>query len=126
MTAGYDLAPVLMAAQFILLLVHQLDSFREREWELAPLGQMKTTPRGFVWGTVVLLALQLSSMAFLLARPRARAVVVITWGAVGLVVPLFHTIHYLFGDKKFRGWRAAAVIYLTGVVSFLLVVAGVD
>jgi len=126
MLKAYDLAPILLLGQIVLLVIHQIDSYREREWEMPPLNLLRMTSRGFVLGTVVLVALALACLGLLLARPATRSAVVITWGVVGFVVPAFHTYHYLRGDRRFRRFSSIAVVYLTGLVSFPLIIAGVD
>jgi hypothetical protein len=126
MFKAYDLAPFLFLGQLVLLVVHQIDSYRAREWEMSPFDRLRMTPTGFDVATVVLAALALVCLLYLIAEPAARSAVAISWGIVGLIVPVFHTYHYIRGDRRFRGFFSILVIYLTGLISLLLIVAGVD
>lgn len=126
MFGAYDLAPFLLLGQIALFIIHQIDSYRAREWEMPPLDRLRMTAAGFVIATVVLVALALASLQYMIAEPAARSAVTISWGVLGLVVPAFHTYHYIRGDRRFRGVFSIIIVYLTGAVSLLLIVAGVD
>jgi len=113
---------VLIVIQLALLLLHQMDSTYFKEWEILPVVKMGYTP--FLVVTAVLAAAAVASAALLIYRHAAGFYLSIAWGVVGLVVPAFHTYHYVRGTPGFRNFWSAVIVYATGIVSALLIVSG--
>ena len=113
---------IFMVVQLALLLLHQMDSTYYREWEILPLIKMGYT--AFLVVTAALASLQVVGIVLLIFRQPAGLVTAAAWGVVGLIVPAFHTYHYLRGTAGFRNFWSAAIIYATLVNSALLIVFG--
>jgi hypothetical protein len=111
---------ILMVIQLALLLLHQMDSTYFREWEILPFVRMGYT--AFLVVTAALAVVPVVGVALLTSRHAAGFYLAVAWGAVGLVVPAFHTYHYLRGTAGFRNFWSAAIIYATLVNSALLII----
>lgn len=111
---------ILMAVQLALVLLHQMDSTYFREWEILPFVRMGYAP--FLVATAALAAIQVAGIVLLILRNPAGFYLAVAWGVVGLVVPVFHTYHYLRGTPGFRNFWSAAIIYGTLVNSALLII----
>ena len=120
---GFVVCEILMVIQLALLLLHQMDSTYFKEWDILPLVRMGYTP--FLVATAALAAASVGGIVLLIYRCQAGLYLAVAWGVVGLVVPAFHTYHYLRGTPGFRNFWSAAIIYLTGAVSASLIVAAV-
>ena len=102
---------ILMAVQLALVLLHQMDSTYFREWEILPLVRMGYT--AFLVVTAALAAAPVVGVALLISRHAAGFYLAVAWGVVGLIVPAFHTYHYLRGTPGFRNFWSGAIIYGT-------------
>lgn len=111
---------ILMVIQITLVLLHQMDSTHFREWEILPFVKMGYT--AFLVVTAVLAAAPVVGVALLISRHAAGFYLAVAWGVVGLIVPAFHTYHYLRGTPGFRNFWSAAIIYGTLVNSALLII----
>jgi hypothetical protein len=79
-----------------------MDSTYFREWEILPLVRMGYTP--FLVVTAALAAAPVIGVALLISRHAAGFYLAVAWGVVGLIVPAFHTYHYLRGTPGFRNF----------------------
>ncbi len=118
----FIICEVLMIIQLALLLLHQMDSTYFKEWEMVPYLEMGYTP--FFVLTIFLTVIQIAGILFLIDKNSIGIFITIIWGCMGLVVPIFHSYHYLIGAKGFRNFWSAFIIYLTLINSVLLMVYG--
>lgn len=120
----FVIVEVLMIIQLALLLLHQMDSTYFKEWEMLPLLTVGYTP--FFMLTVFLTVIQIAGILFLIDRNTIGVIIAIIWGCIGLVVPIFHSYHYLKGEKRFKNFWSASIIYLTLANSVLLLKYGFE
>ena len=118
----FIICEVLMIIQLALLLLHQMDSTYFKEWEMVPYLEMGYT-HFFVF-TIIVTVIQIAGILFLIDKNSIGVFITIFWGCIGLVVPTFHSYHYLIGTKGFRNFWSAFIIYLTFINSVLLIVYG--
>jgi len=101
-----------------------MDSTYFKEWEILPFLKIGYTP--FFVLTIFLTVIQITGIIFLIYKNIIGVIISIIWGCIGLVVPIFHSYHYLKGEKEFRNFWSASIIYLTLINSVLLIVYGID
>jgi hypothetical protein len=117
---GFVSCQIIMVIQLALMLLHQMDSTYFKEWDILPLVRMGYTP--FLVITAVLGATLVAGVVLLIHRHPAGLWASLVWGVLGLVVPAFHTYHYLRGTPAFRNFWSAALIYVTLINSVILIV----
>jgi hypothetical protein len=111
---------IIMVIQLALLLLHQMDSTYFKEWDILPWVRMGYTP--FLVVTAALAGTLVAGVVLLIYRHAAGPYVALAWGLLGLVVPAFHTYHYLRGTAGFRNFWSAAIIYATLINSVVLII----